>query len=343
MPNINNIYKSVESDFTYWKQQLEDVSPVLELPTDYQRAQNSNYQHNKQSLVLSQPITQALKNLSHSSKVDLDIILLAAFKILLYRYTGTEKIVVAAAIGDRNHKTSEEIASYCLPILPLRTNLVGNPSLTEFIGQVGEVILEADEHQNLPWEQLVKAIDWEESSSYHPLLQVMFIWQNSKRRKQELSSFDLSLELEQTSTAINGYFEYRTDLFKAETISRMIGHFQTLLEGIVANPERGIAELPLLTAKEQQQILVDWNDTATDYPRDKCIHELFAQQVARNPEAVAVVFAGQQMTYGELNTRANQLAHYLRSLGVGPEVLVGICLERSLEMIVSVIAISTLR
>ncbi|GAX42390.1 amino acid adenylation domain-containing protein [Tolypothrix sp. NIES-4075] len=339
MQYINNISKSVESDLTYWKQQLEDVSPVLELPTDYQRSQNSSYHHSKQSLVLSQRITQALKNLSHQQKVNLDIILLAAFKILLYRYTGTEKIVVAAAIGDRNHKTLQEIASYRLPILPLRTNLVGNPSLPEFIGRVGEVILEADEHQNLPWEQLVKAIDWEESSSYHPLLQVMFIWQNSKRRSQELSSFDLSLELEQTSTEINGYFEYRTDLFKAETISRMVGHFQTLLEGIVANPERGIAELPLLTPKEQQQILVDWNDTATDYPRDKCIHELFAQQVARNPEAVAVVFAGQQMTYGELNTRANQLAHYLQSLGVGSEVVVGICLERSLEMIVSVIAI----
>ncbi|MBA3920895.1 MAG: amino acid adenylation domain-containing protein, partial [Nostocaceae cyanobacterium] len=327
--------KSVEFALAYWKQQLEDVPFVLEIPTDYQRSQSQNYEYSKLSLLLSQPTTQALRNLTHQQGINLDVILLIVFKILLYRYTGTEQIVVAAALDNRNDKTPKEI-------LPLRTNLASNPSLQEFIGRVTEVILEAHEHENLSWEKLVKALDLDKPSNYQPLCQVMFVWQNRIWRSPELSgitNFDLSLKLEETSTAINGYFEYRTDLFKAETISRMVGHFQTLLAGIVTNPARGIAELPLLTAKEQQQILVDWNNTATDYPNDKCIHELFAIQVARNPEAIAVVFAGQQMTYGELNTRANQLAHYLRSLGVGSEVPVGIFLERSLEMIVSVIAI----
>ncbi|MBW4670971.1 MAG: amino acid adenylation domain-containing protein [Cyanomargarita calcarea GSE-NOS-MK-12-04C] len=327
--SFDNTSKSVESTLTYWKQQLEDVPPILELPTDYQRPQTPNYQHSKQSLLLK-PTTQALRNFSDQQGVNLDIIILAAFQIFLYRYSGTETILVAAALNNCNQK-----------ILPLSTYLADNPSLQEFINRVAKVILEADKHESLSWEKLVEALNWDEPSHYHPLYQVTFVWDN-ELKSQELSNitnFDLSLKLEETATGINGYFEYRPDLFKAETINRMVGHFQTMLAGIVANPEQGIAELPLLTANEKRELLVDLNNTAVDYPRNKCIHELFEEQVKRNPEAVAVVFAGQQMTYGELNTKANQLAHYLRSLGVETEVPAGIYLERSLEMIVSVIAI----
>ena len=189
--------------------------------------------------------------------------------------------------------------------------------------------------------------------SRNPLFQVMFVLQNTPRHTPELAGltlsalevdtetakFDLTLELSETPEGLRGWFEYSTDLFDAATIARMAGHLQTLLEGIVADPEQRLSTLPLLTADERQQLLLTWNDTTTDYPQDTCVHELFEAQVARTPDAIAAVSNGTQLTYRELNQRANQLAQYLRALGVGPEVLVGLCVERSLEMVVGLLGI----
>jgi amino acid adenylation domain-containing protein len=213
--------------------------------------------------------------------------------------------------------------------------------------------MEAYTHQHLPFEILVEALQPERDLSHNPLFQVMFILQNAPMSDLDLtglsvtslpienaiSKFDLTLSMENTANGLVGVWEYNTDLFDSQTIERMMGHFVTLLVAIVENPQQQISQLPILTASEQQQLLVEWNDTQADYPQDKCIHQLFEEQVKRTPDAVAVVFADKQLTYNELNIRANQLAHYLQSFGVEANVLVGICVERSLEMIVGLLGI----
>src|SRR3990172_13328998 len=235
----------------------------------------------------------------------------------------------------------------------MRTDLSGNPSFRELLGRVREAALGAYNHQDLPFEKLVEELHPKRDLSRNPLFQVMFTLQNAARQALELlgltlsplevgsgaAKFDLTLSMEEGAEGLRGILEYNSDLFNTDTITRMLGHFQILLEGIVANPEERISDLPLLTEAERQQLLVEWNDTKADYPQDKCIHELFEAQVERTPEAIAVVFEDKQLTYSELNARANQLAHYLRKQGVGPEVLVGIYMERSLEMVVGILGI----
>ncbi|MHC5729184.1 MAG: AMP-binding protein, partial [Nostoc sp.] len=237
--------------------------------------------------------------------------------------------------------------------LVLRTDLSGNPSFQQLLSRVRQVTLLSYAHPDLPFEELVKALQPQRNLSYTPLFQVMFVLQNAPISEVEMAGltisslptqsavakFDLTLSLQNTETGLVGVWEYNADLFDASTIERMSGHFQTLLEGIVANPQERISQLPLLTELEQQQLLVDWNDTQSNYSQDKCIHQLFEEQVKRTPDAVAVVFGNQQLTYHQLNSRANQLAHYLRSVGVGTDVLVGLCVERSLEMMVGLLGI----
>ena len=256
----------------------------------------------------------------------------------------------------------------------IRTRLEGNPTFREVMSQVRQTVLEAYQQQDLPFELLVEKLQLEHSLSYNPLFQVMFVLQNPARGETisdpsclassriqphdslsispvELnwgtSLLDLTLSLQEFDSTLHGYWEYKSDLFERATIERMATHFQTLLEGIVANPDQPIAYLPLLTESEKHQLLVEWNECAAsrgtvwraDYPSDKCIHQLFEEQVERTPNATAVVFADQQFTYQELNARANQLAFYLIAQGVGPDVLVGICVERSIEMVVGLLGI----
>ena len=237
--------------------------------------------------------------------------------------------------------------------LVLRTDLSGNPTFRQLVSRVRDVCLGAYAHQDLPFEKLVEELQPERDLSRNPLFQVMFHLQNAPRPLPQVSGlsfermeietrtsqFDLALFLRERDGKLIGFLEYNTDLFDRSTIERMVGHFQTLLEGIVADPDQSISTLPLLTEEEKHQLLVEWNDTAADYPKDSCIHELFEAQVERTPEAIAVQFEGKQLTYRELNSRANQLAHYLQGLGVGPEKLVGICVERSLEMVVGLLGI----
>ncbi|MBW4546344.1 MAG: amino acid adenylation domain-containing protein [Symplocastrum torsivum CPER-KK1] len=343
----------LESQRDYWKQQLNGNLPILQLLTDYPRPPVQTYQGGYQSLELPKNLTKALKALSQQERVTLFMTLLAAFQTFLYRYTGQEDMIVGTPIAGRNQMEAEGLIGFFVNTLALRTYLTGNPSFQELLGRVREVALGAYAHQDLPFEKLVEELQPERDRSRTPLFQVMFVLQNTPTSALELpgltvsslnidsktAKFDLTLFMIETAQGLRASLEYNTDLFNAATITRMLGNFQTLLEGIVANPQQRLSDLPLLTAAEQHQLLVEWNNTTKEYPQDKCIHQLFEAQVEQAPDAVAVVFEGEQLTYRELNARANQLAHYLQVLGVGPEVLVGICVERSLEMLVGLLGI----
>ncbi|WP_148662958.1 non-ribosomal peptide synthetase, partial [Scytonema hofmannii] len=342
-----------QSQLSYWLQQLEYAPTFLPLPTDRPRGAVQTFAGAYQKFALSVELTQKLIHLSQEQGCTLFMTLLAAFDTLLSRYTGVADILVGSPIANRHRSEIESLIGFFVNTLVLRTDLSGDPSFNELLTRIRSMALSAYAHQDLPFEMLVEALQPERDLSHTPLFQVMFDLQNAPTSVVELTGlrvsslpietattkFDLTITMENTPTGLVGGWEYNTDLFDGSTIERMIGHFVTLLEAIVANPNEQISQLPLLTLTEQQQLLVEWNDTRVDYPVDKCIHELFEEQVARTPNAVAIVFENQQLTYSELNSRANQLAHYLRSRGVGANVLVGICVERSLSMVVGLLAI----
>jgi amino acid adenylation domain-containing protein len=335
---------------TYWKNQLDGAVP-LELPTARPRPPVRTFRGAYQSFALSKELTDALNTLSRQENVTLYMMLLAAFKTLLWRYAQQDEIVVGTAEAGRNRPEFEQLLGYFLNTLVLRSHMADDPTFQHFLQRVREVTLAAYAHRNLPFAKLVEELQPKRDPSRHPLFQIAFVmeptmlvhesgWTVSQFDVQTgTSKFDLTLELEERSKGIIGRFEYNTDLFDGETIRRMIGHLQALLEGIVATPQQRISDLPLLTQAERHQQLVQWNDTNRDYPRQKCVHQLFEAQVELMPDAVAVVFERQRLTYWELNRRANQLARYLNGLGVGPEVLVGICVERSLEMVIGLLGI----
>ncbi|KYC36320.1 hypothetical protein WA1_42115 [Scytonema hofmannii PCC 7110] len=343
----------LSTQLNYWKQQLNDAPGLLELPTSRARPTVQTYRGAYHSLALSQELSVALIQLSKRTGVTLFMTLLAAFQTLLYRYTRQDDIVVGTPIANRNRKEIEGLIGFFVNTLVMRTYLGGNPSFKQLLSRVREVAIGAYAHQDLPFEELVERLQPVRSLSHTPLFQVMFTLENSPMPSFDLpdltvsplvvettaAKFDLTLSMSNTASGLICSWEYNSDLFDNHTIARMAEHFQTLLSGIVANPEQRISELPLLTERERHQLLVEWNNTAQDYPQDKCIHHLFEEQVTLTPDAIAVVFEGEQLTYNELNQRANRIAHHLQRLGVGPEVLVGICVERSLEMVVGLLGI----
>jgi amino acid adenylation domain-containing protein len=336
----------IEKHLVYWKQHLGGM-PVLQLPTDRPRPPIQTFKGAQQKFVLSPQLTQAIKQLSQKEGVTLFMTLLAAFQTLLYRYTGQEDILVGSPIANRTRTELEQLIGCFINTLILRTTLEGNPTFTELLGRVRKVAVEAYTHQDLPFEKLVEALQPNRDLSYNPLFQVMFVLQNpatnSIWKTEEIETgtakFDVLLSMIESEEGLTGTLEYNTDLFNADTIARMVGHFQTLLESVVSDSQQRIAELPILTPAERQTLLVNWNSTQVDYPQYACIHHLFEAQVEKTPDAIALIFANQQLTYRELNNRANQLAHYLQNLGVKPESLVGICMERSIEMVVGILAI----
>lgn len=345
--------EELQTQLFYWIQQLDGAPSMIELPTDFPRPAIQNYQGARQSIVLPKSLTQALKKLSQQEGTTLFMTLLAAFKVFLYHYTQQNDILVGTPIANRNRSEIEGLIGFFVNTLVLRTDLGGNPSFRELLRRVRQVTLEAYTHQDLPFEYLVEKLQPQRDLSYSPLFQVMFALQNVRKDELKLpgitlsslqlekqtAQFDLSVDFFETESGLSGWFEYNTDLFDASTVTRMVKHFCKLLSDIVANPEQHIAELSLLTQVEQQQLLVEWNNTQAEYIQDKCIHELFEAQVERSPDAIAVTFEDKHLTYQQLNEKSNQLAHYLRSLGVKPEVLVGIFVERSLEMVVGLLAI----
>jgi amino acid adenylation domain-containing protein len=343
----------LDRQLSYWKKQLEGIPGVLNLPTDRPRPAVQSFLGKRQTIELSKELTQGLKALSRKEGVTLFMTLLAAFQNLLYRYSGQEDIVVGSPIANRNRTEIEGLIGFFVNTLVLRTNFSYNSTFKELLAQVRKMTLGAYAHQDLPFEKLVEELKPERSLSHSPLFQVMFVLQNVPsaelnfeglsasrvRISAETTKFDLTLSMSESVDGLKGSLQYNTDLFDEETIIRMLGHFRVLLEGVVADPNQRLARLPVLTQAEKHQLLVDWNVTKRDYPRDKCIHELFEARAERSPNAVAVVCEGRQLTYRELNRKANQLAHYLRKHGVGAEALVGICMERSLEMLVGLLGI----
>ncbi|MGD2147544.1 MAG: condensation domain-containing protein, partial [Anaerolineae bacterium] len=343
----------LEAQLSYWRKQLAGSPALLNLPTDRPRPAVQTHRGARESLRLPQPLSESLKRLSRHEGATLFMTLLAAFQVLLYRYSGQEDIVVGTPIAGRNRVEIEGLIGFFVNTLVMRADLSGNPTFRELLGQEREVCLEAYDHQDLPFERLVQELRPERSMSHSPVFQVMFAHQNVPRGAVALSEltvsrvgvegetakFELGLSIDERAEGLGATVEYSTDLFDAATIKRMLGHYRRLLEGIVSDPDQRISFLPLLTDAERHQIVVAWNDTRKDYPEHLCVHQLFEAQVRRTPSSVAVVLEDSQLTYRELNCRANQLAHYLRRWGVGPEAPVGVCLERSLEMIVGLLGI----
>jgi amino acid adenylation domain-containing protein len=345
----------LERQLAYWRRQLADIPPALDLPTDYARPPVKTFNGATCSITLAAHVTEALTALSRREGATRYMVLLAAFQALLARYTGEDDIVVGAPVAGRSRAETESLIGLFVNMLVLRTDHSGNPTFRELLKRVREVALGAYMHQDLPVEMLVDELKPERSLGHAPLFDIGFDFLplSLEQERLELSGltlsavesdtdtakFDLVLKFVETSRGLVATLNYSTDLFAATTITRMLAHLEVLLEAIALDAERPLSELPIMPAAERAQVLSAWNDTAAPYAHDKCIHELFEEQVERTPESVAVVCGGQGLTYGELNARANHLAHYLRGLGAGAETLVGICVERSPEMIVGVLGI----
>ena len=339
----------LETQLNYWKQQLAGAPPLLELPTDRPRPPVQTFSGAVERFELDADLTAQLKQLCQRTGTTLFMTLLAAFVVLLYRYSGQEDIVVGSPIANRNRPEIEPLIGFFLNTLALRTRLQDNPTFVDLLSQVRQIALDAYAHQDLPFEKLVEELQPQRSLSYSPLFQVTFVFQNTPGETLELpglsvtriseresvaAKFDLTLFISESDSGLTGMWRYNTDLFDAATIDRMSGHFQTLLTALVANPQQPVGQIPLLQVDERHRVLTEWNRTQTEFPPVASLQHLFEAQAEQTQEAAAVVFEGQQLSYGELNRRANQLAHHLQSLGVGPESRVGLYVERSLEMLV---------
>ena len=341
----------LEKQLVYWKEQLTGAPPSIELPTDHPRPPVQTYAGSMRPFALSRHLTDALKAMSSREGITFYTTLVAAFKTLLYRYTGQDELLIGTATAGRKRPETQKLLGFFLNTLVLRTDISGNPTFRELLRRVREVIVSAIAHEDVPFEFLVKELRPERNLSQNPLFQVLLTleppltilpsgWTLTQMDVTVgTSKFDLSLELDDRPEGLIGRFEYNTDLFDAATIDRMVGHWQTLLEVISTCPDQRVGELPLLTSDERQRLLVEWNATNQAYPRDMCIHQLLEEQAERTPDSIAVVYEDEQITYRELNARANRLAHYLRQLGVGPDVLVGLCVERSVEMMMGLLGI----
>ncbi|MEH1828682.1 MAG: amino acid adenylation domain-containing protein [Nostoc sp.] len=352
----------LKKQLSYWEKQLEGIS-MLNLPTDRPKLAVQTYHGARQPLQLSKSLSKALLALGQQEGVTLFITLLAAFQALLYRYTQQEDIAIGSPIANRNRSEIEGLIGFFVNSLVLRTDLSGNPTFRELLSRVKEVALGAYSHQDLPFEKLVEELHPERNLNQNPLFQVVFALQNAPMTALELPNltlsplpfetettrFDLEFHLWEPNTqnglwtdsseGISGFVIYSTDLFDDATITRMLEHFQILLEGIIANPEGRIANLPLLSESELHKLLVEWNNTQAIYSQDKCIHQLVESVAEQNGEATALVSGDEQLSYKELNIRSNQLAHSLKKLGVKSEVLVGLCVERSFDMIIGMLGI----
>lgn len=338
---------------SYWEQQLAGAPPLLDLPTDRPRPAMQSYRGAAFPFQLSEGLSSSLRDLSRQQGSTLFMTLLAAFQTLLYRYSGQKDIVVGSPIANRARAELEGLIGFFVNTLVLRTHLDGNLHFDEVLQRVREVALGAYTHQDIPFEQLVEHLQPVRNLSHNPLFQVSFMFQNLPAstvqladltvRAQDIDSgtttFDLLLNMMDTTDGLVGTFKYSTDLFDSTTIARIAAQFERLLAGIVAQPTQCITKLPLLPEAERRDLLVSWNDTRVDFPADICIHHLVEMQVARSPDAVAVICGDAHLTYAEMDRRANQLACYLRGLGVGQETRIGLAVDRSLEMVVGLMGI----
>jgi amino acid adenylation domain-containing protein len=337
----------------YWQENLKNAPSLLQLPTDKPRPSIMTFNGKNQQLIINQEIAEKLQLLSRETGTTLFMTLLAVFSTLLYRYSNQEDILIGSPIANRNKAEIEPLIGFFVNTLVLRTLFSENLTFTELLQQIKQTTLSAYNHQDVPFEQIVDAVKVERSLSHSPLFQVMFVLQNTPSEtiklpdatltpltlEKETTNFDLTLDIEPSEQGLVANWEYNSDLFEDATITRMLGHFENILTSVLANPQQQVNQINLLTAAERNQLLLKWNDTKVDYHQNKCIHQLFEEQVNKTPDAIAVIFENQKLTYQELNQKANQLAHYLQQLGVKPETLVGICVERSLEMVIGLLGI----
>ncbi|MGH8374620.1 MAG: AMP-binding protein, partial [Pseudomonas sp.] len=340
----------------YWQAQLGDEHPVLELPLDHSRPAMPSYRGTRYEFAVEAQLAEQLRSTAQKHNITLFMLLLGAFNTLLHRYTGQTDIRVGVPIANRNRAEIEGLIGFFVNTQVLRTQLDGQTRVDDLLRAIKETALGAQAHQDLPFERLVEALKLERSLSHTPLFQVMYNHQPhvadmasvSTASGLELGSidwqsrttqFDLTLDTWEKGGKLHAALTYASDLFEADTIARMARHWTRLLQAIVDDSTQIIGELPMLTADEQQVLVQDWNRTAETYPVEQCMHQLIQAQARRTPDAPALVFGERQLSYAQLDARSNQLAHCLREQGVGPDVLVGICVGRSLEMVIGLLAI----
>ena len=340
----------IDRQLDYWRAQLAGSPALIELPTDRPRPGRLGHRGAKANIQLPAALSTRLQALASKESATLFMVLLAAFQVLLRRYSGQDDIAVGTAVANRNRSETERLIGFFVNTLVMRTDLSGDPSFRELISRVRDIALEAYAHQDVPFEKLVEELQPERSLSHTPLFQVMFVLQNAPALPAlpqieqsivdidpQIAKFDLILSLDETADGLAGSFEYNTDIFDPSTIERMIGHFQTLLVAIVEGPSRRISDLPLLSAAERHQVLRGWNETSHEFPADR-VERLVAAVAARTPHAIALEHRGVAITYCELDARANQLARHLRELGTQRGAVIGVHLERTIDLIVAWLA-----
>jgi amino acid adenylation domain-containing protein len=342
----------LEEQLGYWRKQLAGV-PHLALPTDRPRPPVQTHAGERHEFLVNQTVTEALRRLGRENGGTLATTLLAAFTVLLAKYTGQTDLTVGSPIANRTQQEIDQLIGFFVNTLVMRTDLSGDPTFCEVLTRVHEGNLAAHEHQDLPFQRIVEELQPERDPSRNPLFQVLFAVQNTPFRELTLSGlivtsmqtrntparFDVECNIWEQGEELAVNLVYNTDLFASGTMERFGQHFKRVLEVVVEDPGQRLSQVQLLDEVEQHQLLVKWNTTTTAYPREQSITDLFEDQVVTSPEAVAVVYGEEQLTYGQLNIRANQLAHYLQRQGVGPETRVGVCLERSLNLVISLVAI----
>ena len=348
--------KQVDRQLDYWKRQLEGFPSALDLPTDRPYPPVRTFRGAKYHFLLFEALLEGIKAVNRSHGVTLFMTLLAAFKTLLYRYTGQSDMVIGSPIAGRNLREIENLIGFFVNTLVLRSDLGGVPRFSDLLGRVRETALGAYAHQDLPFEKLVEELQPERNLSHTPLFQVMFALENMALRSVESAGvqidlmgvdsggakFDLTLLTSESQDGIDCVFEYNTDIFEEGAVARCAGHFRTLLEAIVKDPRQRISDIPLLTESERSQLLIEWNDTYVGLPHSlegKCIHVLFDEQATLTPDAIAVVSGAEQLTYGSLNERAGALARHLQDLGIATDAPIGLCMGNSLEVLIGIMGI----
>ena len=344
--------KGMQRQLDYWKDKLGGHVPVLELPTDHPRPTVQQNHGSWEWIHLPESLINDLKQYSRDAGVSLFMTMLTGFKVLMSRYSRQEDICIGSPTANRNQPELERLIAFFVNPVVIRSDLSGDPTFVDLLAQVRKNAMGAFGNQDVPFDRLVEELSPTRDLSHHPLFQVSFTLQMEPlvieldgisaepiEFDNGAAKFDLLAELWEANGGVSGRFEYDTDLFDVTTIRRMISHYQAILESVVANPQARISELEILTPEERVQLLENWNETSLAYPKDKCIHQLFEEQVERTPDAIALVCQGEQLTFQELNNKANQLAHHLQSLGIKPNQFVGHCVERSLDMMIGLIGI----
>ena len=343
----------IEKQLSYWRERLAGAPPTLELPLDRPRPERESFRGSREERYLPHELSNGLRQLCEREGVTLYMTLLAAFQVLLSKYSGQEDILVGSPIANRNQTPTGSLIGCFLNTLVMRTDLSGDPPFRQLLRNVREVALGAFENQDVPFEQIVSELRPERSLSHSPIFQVMFVMENAPARPLTIpgltvrsryletgaTKFDLTLFAVEIDGSLELRLDYNTDLFDPHTISRMLDHLQTLLERVVMNPDERLSALSLLHDSERNELIAGLNSYTRSYPSDLSVIDLFEQQVKQTPDATAVVFDAQSLSYSELNVRANQLAHLLRRANVSADVCVGLLLDRSLDMLVALLGV----